>query len=187
MLNDFDKLLGFHCAPTLMGIKEANLICCAKKQFADISDLLSEYNAFLNHKGLYLEPLWETERRVLVLVYQKKKLTESLKEPKVINFLEKYGYQENMTFNELLDNLKKNVSATGDFPHEIGVFLGYPIEDVEGFILNKGKNCQVCGCWKVYSDVENKLKLFEKYTKCRDVVCSYINRGSSIRQLMQAG
>lgn len=37
----------------------------------------------------------------------KKKLTESLKEPKVINFLEKYGYQENMTFNELLDNLKK--------------------------------------------------------------------------------
>ena len=92
-----------------------------------------------------------------------------------------------MTFNELLDNLKKNVSAAGDFPHEIGVFLGYPIEDVEGFILNKGKNCQVCGCWKVYSDVENKLKLFKKYTKCRDVVCSYINRGASIRQLMQAG
>lgn len=43
---------------------------------------------------------------------------------------------------------------TKDFPHEIGLFLGYPLEDVQGFIENRAEGYKCVGCWKVYGDEE---------------------------------
>ena len=40
------------------------------------------------------------------------------------------------------------------FPHEIGVFLGYPPEDVKAFIKQNGKGAVLCGYWKVYSNIK---------------------------------
>ena len=48
----------------------------------------------------------------------------------------------------------------GAFPHEIGLFLGYPIDDVVAFIANKGRNCLCCGCWKCYTDAEAARRRF---------------------------
>lgn len=50
----------------------------------------------------------------------------------------------------MLTRLAQRMEAVGDFPHEVGFFLGYPAEDVVGFIRNKGQNFKFCGRWKVY-------------------------------------
>ena len=39
------------------------------------------------------------------------------------------------------------------FPHEMGLLLGYPIEDVRGFIEHNGCGCLYSGYWKVYRNV----------------------------------
>lgn len=52
----------------------------------------------------------------------------------------------------LLTQLSRRLCCSADFPHEIGVFLGYPLGDVVGFIENRGKNFTCCGCWKSYGD-----------------------------------
>ena len=39
-----------------------------------------------------------------------------------------------------------------DFPHEIGLFLSYPPEDVQGFIDNRAHNYKRICAWKVYGD-----------------------------------
>lgn len=45
-----------------------------------------------------------------------------------------------------------------------GGVLGYPLEDVKGFIDNKGKNCESCGVWKVYCNREEKVRgMFYKH------------------------
>ena len=36
------------------------------------------------------------------------------------------------------------------FPHEVGLFLGYPPEDVRGFMECRAKGFRCVGCWKVY-------------------------------------
>ncbi len=54
----------------------------------------------------------------------------------------------------------------GAFPHEIGLFLGYPSEDVLGFIRNRAGNSKMTGAWKVYGDKEKAERIFEKYRKC---------------------
>ena len=50
-----------------------------------------------------------------------------------------------------------------DFPHEVGLFLGYPVWDVKGFIEHKGQQYKLCGYWKVYDDVPGALCKFEEY------------------------
>ena len=72
------------------------------------------------------------------------------------------------------------------FPHEIGVFLGYPIEDVIGFINNKGCNFKCCGYWKVYGDKEKAIKEFARYDKCRMIYTKLWNQGRSILKLTVA-
>ncbi|MBR0050680.1 MAG: DUF3793 family protein, partial [Firmicutes bacterium] len=69
------------------------------------------------------------------------------------------------------------------FPHEIGLFLGYPPGDVNGFI-QEGPRCAKCtGYWQVYGDEEKALKTFERYRKCTDAYCAQVSCGRSLERL----
>ena len=71
-----------------------------------------------------------------------------------------------------------------DFPHEMGVFLEYPIEDVRGFIENEGKNCLYSGYWKVYEDVEAKKETFEMYEIAKETLVCLLAGGMSIVEII---
>ena len=43
---------------------------------------------------------------------------------------------------------------SGEFPHEVGLFLSYPPEDVKGFIDHRANDFKCAGLWKVYGDEE---------------------------------
>ena len=74
----------------------------------------------------------------------------------------------------------------GEFPHEVGLFLGYPPEDVEGFIENKARSCKLTGYRKVYSD-EEKAKNFAKYSTFTRVYTEQYAGGKTIERLTIAG
>lgn len=74
----------------------------------------------------------------------------------------------------------------GGFPHEIGLFLGYPLGDVEGFIRNRGQNCKCAGCWKVYCNELEAQKRFARIQKCRKVYARLWAQGRSVWQLTVA-
>lgn len=67
-----------------------------------------------------------------------------------------------------------------EFPHEIGIFLGYPLGDVIGFIKNAGHNCKCTGCWKVYCNECEAVRTFAKYKKCKDVYMRLWQQGRSV-------
>ena len=71
------------------------------------------------------------------------------------------------------------------FPHEIGLFLGYPPEDVQGFLDHRP--CKCSGCWKVYGDENKAKKTFDLYKKCERVYCQQLARGIDIERLTVAG
>ena len=80
----------------------------------------------------------------------------------------------------------KRICECDEFPHEIGLFLGYPPEDVRGFIEEGAAKCKCTGCWKVYGDVERAQKLFAAYKKCTAVYQKQHAQGKSIEQLTVA-
>ena len=90
------------------------------------------------------------------------------------------------TADELLDQLAERLCCEGDFPHEIGVFLGYPLADVIGFIQNRGKNFTACGYWKVYTDPTAAQAEFDRYKKCERIYARCYYNGTPIRRLTVA-
>jgi len=60
---------------------------------------------------------------------------------------------------------------SSEFPHEVGLFLSYPPEDVKGFINHCAGGFKCAGLWKVYGDEEKARSLFEKYRKCTEIYC----------------
>ena len=102
-----------------------------------------------------------------------------------VDFLLEYGYLRGLTLSEKISRLRSRLGKCGEFPHEIGIFLGYPVEDVRGFISNEGKNFKACGTWKVYGDGERAAGLFESYRRCTEYFCSMVERGARIVQLAE--
>ena len=82
--------------------------------------------------------------------------------------------------------MKDRLHMCEKFPHEIGLFLDYPLVDVIGFIRNTGKNCKCSGCWKAYGNAKEAEKTFCRYKKCREIYPRLWENGRSVLQLTVA-
>ena len=79
--------------------------------------------------------------------------------------------------------LIERLRAYDEFPHEIGLFLSYPPEDVKGFIEHHAADFKYAGLWKVYGDEQRARDLFAKYQRCTEIYFQRLHAGSSIAQL----
>lgn len=180
-----EKYLIEYCAPTLAALKTASLFCVPVKNGCELDMQIKKLDDFLNRKGLTLLVLKRYENRALIYLYRKSHLQKDLLKPGVENFLKKLGYNS-IDEKYLLERLKKRILKLKSFPHEIGIFLGYPLGDVIGFINNNGKNSKFNGYWKVYCNEFETFKLFTKIKKCRDTYIRLWEQGKTIRQLTVA-
>lgn len=177
-----EKYLVEHCAPTLAGIKSANLFNCRFNSREEVLQELTEINSKLNERGVCVEALLWKAKSVLIYVYRSSLLEKELQQEGVVDLLVQYGYSDCKVQN-CLNYLKTRLLEYECFPHEIGIFLGYPLQDVIGFIKNGGKNCKCCGFWKVYCNEHETRKLFEKLQKCTRVYMRVFAEGRSITQM----
>lgn len=177
---ELEKVLAFHSGPALAGIKAANLVSCSYEDTPDLENRLQQLNSKMNPKGIILRPLHRLANRLLVLVYRTKCLEAAIRCPQRKEFLEKLGYPVQEGLEEILSYLEFRVKEAEGFPHEIGIFLGYPLVDVVGFVEHKGKNYKCTGHWKVYGNVQATEALFRKYEKCRNCICHHVERGCSL-------
>ena len=171
------------CAPTLMGLKPASLFRCQAEVQADLLRLSRELAPF----GLALRVLNICPRTgaALVYLYRAAWLRQILAEPSVETFLGRMGYLGH-SCAALLEQLRRRLHAEQDFPHEIGVFLGYPLEDVVGFIENHGQNYTCCGCWKAYGDPSAAEARFASYRQCTALCRGRYESGVDLTQLIAA-
>lgn len=181
-----ENLLIAHCSPTLAGLKTGNLFNCAYPCRKQLMRAIRRWNRMLNPKGVFIHLMRAENGRALIYVYRKEKLSRELHNAEVRSFLEAFGY-DCRDLEGMIRRLAARIQERGDFPHEIGVFLGYPFADVKGFIENKGKNCKHAGHWKVYSDASSAEQIFMKYEKCTDVYRRRLEEGADILRLTVAG
>lgn len=180
-----EELLIRHCAPTLAGLKMGNLFSTMFNDINLLQNAIKKLNSILNPKGVTLCILKVCGDRALVYVYRSDKVKSYFNKSDVREFLYDNGYMYN-NLKECIDYLSHKICLCKEFPHEIGLFLGYPLEDIKAFISNKGKNCKCSGCWKVYFNEEDALKTFARYKKCTDVYCKKFSEGLTIEKLTVA-
>ena len=153
-----------HGSPTLSGLKTGSLFTCIFSNQYEMRDHLLYWNQRLSHKGLYLLPLDERGGRTLIYLYRPSLLARDLSHAKTASLLTRLHYPTHSPaccVAQLMIRLRTN----GSFPHEIGLFLGYPPEDVQGF-MNDPSNCKYTGFWKVYENTDAARALFAQYRLC---------------------
>jgi len=160
-----EQVLVNNCSPTFAGIKTGNLFNCKYSDKQSLIDEISSFNRAERKKGVRMIPLLFKNDCALIYVYRPKMLERDLSLADASGILSTCGYNDkcpDKCIIRLIDRLKTSLT----FPHEIGLFLGYPAEDVKGFIDNKAANYKFVGCWKVYGDEEIARKTFAKYKAC---------------------
>ena len=177
-----EELLVRHCSPTLAGMKTGSIFNCSYADDAQMRDSLRRFNRLLGKKGLRILPLRYRNHRALIYVYRPSQLSRDLRRDSARRLLKKCGYRTE-TPECCLVHLIKRLKTEEEFPHEIGLFLGYPPEDVDGFIENHAQDFKCSGCWKVYGDKEKAEELFAAYKECTACFLQKLNCGSTIEQL----
>ena len=186
----FEKLLIFHCAPALAGIKPANLFAVQKGR-REARQKADELSRQCKKEDFGIRAVDVSEKTTLFFVYNRPLLLGTLRSSAKARFMEERGYDVAAPLehcvNQLCASLKDSSSASScGFPHEAGIFLGYPLEAVEGFIANGGQGCKMCGYWKVYGDEEKARALFNMYTECRRAALLKAARGYSLAEACSA-
>ncbi|MDO5755574.1 MAG: DUF3793 family protein [Tissierellia bacterium] len=175
-----EHLLVRHCSPTFASLKVGSLVNIrnnGENQRA-IDRLVS-----VLPKGLSMSVLKVTERMLLIYLYNEDLLESLLENDYHRQILLSYDYPVDSTEKALL-HLSLRLQRES-FPHEIGLFLGYPVEDVLGFIKHKGQNYMEKGYWKVYQNVPNKLSLFEAYDDCRMRYSQLMDQGFTLQDILK--
>jgi len=175
-----------NCAPTLAGIKTANLFTCPCSNRAELVSSLCRLNRLLCRKGLRVLPLRFSETKALIYLYRPRQLSADLRHTEAVRILDPLGYDCTKS-EQCLVRLARKLRAREEFPHEIGLFLGYPPEDVQGFIDNKARDFKCAGLWKVYGDEARAQALFAQYRECTRQYCALYQAGSPLSQLAVAG
>lgn len=177
---EMETQLALQCSPLIMRIKIANLFTITERCQNQVEKVFQDTDL----KVMYL---LKSCGKITYLMYQEKQLGQYLCDGAVYSFLWEYGYHFS-SLEEMLKLFQQRYSAymfEGDkFPHEMGIFLGYPLEDVRGFIRNKGKNYLYAGYWKVYHNPDTKLELFREYDRARNFVMELITQGMSITSII---
>ena len=176
-----EDLIVRHCAPTLAGLKTGNLFSCSYRDSEEVLGFLRRWNTILKEKGIRLLPLRLKNGKALIYVYRPSQLDKDFRDDGVCELLTQQGYCAD-NCQHCVVRLIHKLRESAEFPHEIGLFLGYPSEDVKGFIENKAACAKCVGCWKVYGDAEKAQKQFECFKKCTKVYQKQYANGRPLQE-----
>lgn len=174
--NDKDYLsstLAYWTAPTITKRKPSTLLTFSHNS-RDLYNLWEIYKeeTVARLKLDYFE-IRKCSKRVLVIFFNRAVLLKTLLKTNNRNFLNSLGYPGELDLKEYLVLLKSRFEM--NCPHEVGIFLGIPLEDVESFIENRGKGCLLNSYWKVYHNPKRARSIFASYDRAREKVISSMN------------
>ena len=135
-------------------------------------------------KGIKVASITNVDRRHLKEFWR---VLDGTGRREIRRFLESYGY-DRKDLDWILQKLSARVCQyTCDgmgFPHEIGAFLDYPIDDVKCFIDKRGQDCLMTGYWKVYHNPERAKMIFLAYDKAKISAVNEFLAGKRIRDIV---
>lgn len=168
--------IAYSAAPTIAREKASSLVAFNNNNKRNLYKFWEKYKKEIEVEFPFkFYELKNNNKGAVVLVYNEEKLNRILLEEKNLNFLKRFGYKKNMNIKECLNLLSSRYENA--CPHEIGIFLGYPIDDVIEFIDCPNKQCLMFGYWKVYHNPEKAKDIFKKYDMAKDKMINLITQG----------
>ena len=164
------------CAPVLKGVKISNLITMKPGGWRKI-------RAYLKKSRIICIPLYADAEKEVLFLYRYEQLERHLKNREVREFLRGCGYESFEVASVLVHRRRRYRLYAGiskEFPHELGVLLGYPVGDVQGFIDNRGENSLTSRYWKVYQNPKEAERIFDLYDRVKEQALKEIMCGRTL-------
>lgn len=171
------------CSPTLAGLKTGSLFPAPVESREKLTEQIRRINACLVPRGARLLPLRVSSDRALLYLYRPGLLRRDFGDTLTRRILAERNYPVENPY-QCVRELARRLKEDTDFPHEVGLFLGYPPEDVEGFITNCARCAKCVGTWKVYGDAEKAERRFRQYKACTRVYCQSFQKHNSLERLV---
>jgi len=160
---DFQEVL-IRVSPTILGVKPAEIL---NVKLGSLDKCRRCFQGLDDIKFIEIRDFPKLSRRQLFF-YHKICLEEVLKQKANQSFLQQLGYPFSFNMEVYLDVIIAKLRSC-IFPHEIGVFLGYPLKDVLGYMgLASLKLVGVRG-WKYYGNTNLSLLQYKKFCKAREI------------------
>ncbi|WP_462392054.1 DUF3793 family protein [Clostridium cadaveris] len=185
-MNDKDyieKFLVYNLSIVIEGSKPSATVTLKKDCDNTYGKWMEHGRKFIDNIGLNYIVLREDLNSAILLIYNAEILKSYLFTEKSYQFLTGIGYSLDQDLESYLSKLKERYSLY-HCPHELGIFLGYPINDVKDFMKCTSKQCLMCGYWKVYNDVDYAVKVFEKYDTIKKQAAQSIIHGLQAHDLV---
>lgn len=181
MTGKLKETIANQCAQVLMDVKPSNLLILKEEEQKDFLQME-------HFSGISCICLYKGEEKSSWLLYRKDRLEAILLWPQVQQFLAEYGYlAATQSLEEMLERLAQRFTAYKknriSFPHELGIFFGYPLEDVKGFIEHQGKDYLCSGYWKVYHNEQKARHTFWLYQNVKEKVLQMVYAGRSLYEI----
>lgn len=189
IINNYDNMeylfstIARSAGPTIAKEKASSLITFSNNN-RNLQSIWEQFKSTVEEKlDINYFELKKDKTSTIVLFYNEKKLDSILKEEKNIQFLKRFGYVNDMKLVDALILLSKRFENL--CPHEIGIFLGYPVDDVAFFIDCPNEKCKMVGYWKVYHDIEEAKSIFKKYDDIKQNIISLIIKGIKPTEILK--
>lgn len=178
-----DQIFLRFSSQTFCGIKPAALFTASAEKFSE--DVLEKWRTIIHEQGLSIHVVEKASGSRLVFVYDLAWIRKILGDSFVQAYLRGKEYPNPSDTIGTLNILFHRFKNEECFPHESGVFLGYPIEDVLQFEEKQGKCCKFCGYWKSYCNPEKAKQCCDKYKQCRQMCIQWFDEGYSVPQIIK--
>lgn len=175
--------LALQCAPLLTGIKPSNLLTLRNHR-------AEEVEALFRDTDITVQVLCRAKQKTVLILYREEELLAYLGRSQVRTAMRAFGYRTlHLTgiFKNLCTHYEKYMTEGGSFPHELGLLLGYPVEDVLGFVENCGQNYLYSGYWKVYGNVAEAKATFARYMEAKEQMIRMVSAGMEINAILSGG
>ena len=155
--------MALQCAPVLAGIKVSNLLIIEERYWKELCFLL-------RNSEMCARKLYRCRDKITLLLYRREELEQWVKTLQVEALLKEIGY-DSVELHRIF--------------RKLGLLLGYPAEDVRGFMGIGYKKCLYTGYWKVYEKAEEKIALFSEYDRAMDLALSMAYERQNILKLKE--
>ena len=201
---DVELQLALQCAPLIAGLKPSNLFNIPCEGVCQVRELIRD-------TGISMYVLFSTGRKAAVLLYRRESLKKYMEQEPVVGMLHKLGYQDT-SLEAVLPvfrmRYRRYMQERRDFPHEMGLLLGYPVEDVKVHLIYGSyhevdssemafkiagsmafkeacrKDNACTGYWKVYENLEQKQQLFQRFEYAKENLVLLLSYGVGMADIM---
>jgi len=189
------------CSCVLAGVKPAAVFshqlclscgarsCRGRRMTASEREVVRAFSQGLSSLGVNLDLVGLRKGRLQLLVWREDLVAQVLNDADSRAFLVSRGFGCS-DVGTLMSQLRQalcdfHLGVTSAYPHEIGLVLGYPLEDVRGFIRHDREVAR--GPWRVYGNVKEARRRFDRLRRSQEAYQRLYEQGMTLGALVRHG